>query len=167
MSSNINDDDEVVPHVDAADAIDEARATRFYDRLRTSINRFLERKGGAVEKTGAFLLLVPDVFMLLVRLLRDARITGKDKVLLGSAVAYYLLPFDMIPEAFLGPMGFMDDLVFAVFVLNKILVGTEAAVLREHWSGSEDVLAMIRRVIAAADNLVGSKFLDKIRKMVG
>lgn len=154
-------------HVDAAEAIDDARANRFYDRMRTSINRYLAQKGGAVEKTGAFLLLVPDVFMLLVRLLRDARITGKDKVLIGSAVAYYILPFDLIPEGLLGPAGFMDDLVFAVFVLNKILGDTDAEVLREHWSGSEDVLTMIRRVVAAADRLVGSKLLGKIRKMTG
>jgi hypothetical protein len=37
-------------------------------------------------------------------------------------------------------------------------------VLREHWSGSDDVLAMITNVLNAADNLVGSDILGRIKK---
>ena len=48
----------------------------------------------------------------------------------------------------------MDDLIFGVYVLNKILKGTDASVLREHWSGRDDVLEMIQKVLHAADSLV-------------
>src|SRR6266550_6314806 len=117
------------------------RAERFYDRVRKNIHRYVERKGAAVEKTAEFLLLVPDVFILLWRLLNDARVSGKNKVLLGSGVAYFVFPFDLLPEAFLGPIGYLDDLVLAVYILNRMLTDTDAAILREHWSGSDDVLA--------------------------
>lgn len=143
------------------------RANRFYDRIRGAVRRYVDKKGPALGKTADFLLLVPDVFILLWRLTTDSRVTGKDKVLLGSAVAYYIFPFDLIPEALLGPMGFLDDLVFGAFVLNRMLSTTDAAVLREHWSGSDDVLGMIQRVLSAADSLVGSNVAANIKKMMG
>ena len=143
------------------------RANRFYDRIRGAVRRYVDKKGTALGKTADFLLLVPDVFILLWRLTTDSRVTGKDKILLGSAVAYYIFPFDLLPEALVGPMGFLDDLVFGVYVLNKMLKTTDAAILREHWSGSDDVLAMIQRVLGAADSLVGSNMAASIKKMMG
>lgn len=151
---------------EAAAEIHPDRASRFYDRIRASIHDYLEKKGNLAGAAGRFLLLVPDVFMLLWRLLRDPRVIGRDKVLLGSAVAYYFSPFDLIPEAFMGPMGFVDDLVFGVFVLNRILSSTDAQVVREHWSGSEDVLQILRRVTAGADNLLGTKLTARLRKII-
>jgi uncharacterized membrane protein YkvA (DUF1232 family) len=142
------------------------RAERFYDRIRGSIQKYLERKGGAVEKVSEYLLLVPDIFNLLWRLANDSRVSGKNKVLLVSGLSYYIFPFDIIPEAIVGPIGYLDDLVFGVFVLNKMLADTSPEILREHWSGSEDILESIRKVLNAADNLVGSEFLPRIKKMM-
>jgi uncharacterized membrane protein YkvA (DUF1232 family) len=141
------------------------RANRFYDRVRASISEFTQRKG-AVGKTAEFLMLVPDMFMLLWRLTTDSRVSGKYKVLLGSGVAYFILPFDLIPEAIVGPLGYMDDLVFGVYVLNKVLSTTDPAILREHWSGSGDVLETIQRVLNAADSLVGSRIAGQLKKML-
>jgi uncharacterized membrane protein YkvA (DUF1232 family) len=146
--------------------VSQERAGRFYDRIRKSIQETIERKSGVLGKTAEFLLLVPDVFILLWRLANDRRVTGKDKVLVGSAIAYYILPFDFIPEALVGPVGYIDDLILGVYVLNKVLTSTDAEVVREHWSGSEDVLHMIQRVLNAADSLVASDVLAKLKKMV-
>ena len=143
------------------------RAARFYDRLRSAIRSYVEKKSAVLGKTADFLLLVPDVFILLFRLATDSRVVSKDKVLLGSAIAYYIFPFDIIPEALMGPMGFLDDLVFGVYVLNKMLTTIDVAIIREHWSGSEDVLATIQRVLNAADSRVGSNMVAKIKKMMG
>lgn len=147
-------------------AVSRERATRFYDRIRASIHDFTERKGRVLGKTAEYLLLVPDIFILLWRLTTDARVHGRDKVLLGTAVAYFILPFDLIPEAIVGPIGYMDDLVFAVYVLNKILTSTEPSVLREHWSGSDDVLRVIQRILNAADELVATNISGRLKKMI-
>lgn len=141
------------------------RAQRFYDRIRDSIRRYLEKKGSVAGKTGQYLLLVPDMFMLLWRLINDPRVNSKNKVLLGSGLAYYLFPLDIMPEGFLGPIGYIDDLVFGVYLLNRMLTDTDPAILREHWSGSEDILVTIRNVLNAADNLVGSDFLGRFKGM--
>lgn len=149
------------------DQLPRDRATRFYDRIRNTIQRYVESKGTLVGKTAGYLLLVPDVFILLWRLTSDSRVNGKDKVLLGSAVAYYVMPFDLIPEALVGPAGYLDDLVFGVYVLNKILGNVDASILREHWSGSEDVLDSIQNVLNAAESLVGTELVGRIKKMMG
>jgi uncharacterized membrane protein YkvA (DUF1232 family) len=141
------------------------RAERFYDRLRTRIHDYLEKKGRAA-KAAEWLLLVPDVFILLWRLINDGRVTGKNKVMLGSGLAYFLFPFDIIPEGFVGPTGFVDDLVLAVYILNRMLGDTDASVLREHWSGSDDVLGVIQRVLGMADNMVGSEMLGRVKRMI-
>lgn len=149
------------------DELPRDRATRFYDRIRGTIQRYVDGKGKVLGKTAEFLLLVPDVFILLWRLTTDSRVSGKDKILLGSAVAYYVMPFDLIPEAIVGPIGYLDDLVFGVYVLNKILGNVDASVVREHWSGSEDVLDSIQRVLNAAESLIGKDLVGKIKKMMG
>ena len=142
------------------------RATRFYDRMRESIRQYLEKKGSLAGSTGEYLLLAPDVFVLLWRLINDSRVNAKNKVMLGSGLAYYLFPLDIMPEGFLGPIGYIDDLVFAVYLLNRLLTDTDVEVLREHWSGRDDVLDTMKRVLHAADNLVGSDILSKFKKTV-
>jgi uncharacterized membrane protein YkvA (DUF1232 family) len=146
--------------------VTQERAERFYDRVRASIQDYVNSKGRVLGKTAEFLLLVPDVFILLWRLTTDRRVSGKDKVLLGSAIAYFILPFDLMPEALLGPIGYMDDLIFGVYVLKKILSDTDASVLREHWSGTDDVLEMIQKVLNAAHSLVGDQIVGRIKKIL-
>lgn len=140
------------------------RADRFYDRMRENIRKYLDDKGSLAWSTGEYLLLAPDVFVLLWRLVNDKRVNAKNKVMLGSGLAYYLFPLDIMPEGILGPIGYLDDLVFAVYLLNKLMTDTDVEVLREHWSGRDDVLDTIRKVLGAADNLVSSDILSKFKK---
>lgn len=144
--------------------ISETKANRFYDRLREKISSYLS-KGKAPSLARDALLFAPDTFILLTRLARDPRVTGKNKVLLGSAIAYFVFPLDLMPEAIFGPIGYLDDLVFAVYVLNRMLADTDEEVLREHWSGNGDVLQMIRQILASADKLVATDVVKAIKKI--
>jgi uncharacterized membrane protein YkvA (DUF1232 family) len=146
--------------------ISSSRAERFYDRMRERIRVYLEKKGPIAGKTGEYLLLAPDVFVLLWRLVSDPRVNSKSKVALGGGLAYFLFPLDMMPEAFFGPIGFIDDLVFAVLLLRKVLVDTDVSIVREHWSGKDDLLTMIEKVLSAAEQLVGSELLGRFKKTV-
>lgn len=142
------------------------RAERFYDRLRSSIQRYLDKKGTIAAKSAEWLLLVPDVFILLWRLVNDARVDAKNKMMLGSGLAYYIFPFDIIPEGFMGPTGFVDDLVLAAYMLNRVVRDTDIEVVRQHWSGRDDVLDVIHRVLGMADNMVGSDLIGRVKKMI-
>ena len=148
----------------ATGPVSKEKADRFYDRMRESIRKYLEKKGSVAGTAGEFLLLAPDVFVLLWRLVNDARVSSKNKMMLGTGIAYYLFPLDIIPEAILGPMGYIDDLVFAAFLLKRMLSDTDPEILREHWSGRGDILDSIRKVLDAADSLVGSDIFAKFKK---
>lgn len=138
------------------------RAQRFYDRLRERVRAYLDNKGALAGKTGEYLMLIPDIFILLWRLVNDPRVSGKNKVMLGSGLAYYLFPLDLVPDV--TAIGYLDDLIFAVILLNKVLGDTDAEIVREHWSGSEDILTSIQNVMNAAENLIGSDILGKFKK---
>lgn len=139
---------------------------RFYDRMRRSIDAAVGRRGAIAEKAAEWLLLVPDMFVLLWRLTRDERVSRKHKLLLGGAIVYFISPFDLLPEAILGPIGYLDDLVLSAYVLNKILKDTDPAILRQHWGGQGDVLETIKRLLNAADSMVESKALEKLKRIV-
>ena len=164
MTADEDFDDMMRDTTEVSGPVTRERADRFYDRMRSAIRGYLEKKGTLAGNTGEYLLLAPDVFVLLWRLVTDNRVNAKNKVMLGSGLAYYFFPLDIMPEAFLGPIGYLDDLVFGVYLLNKLLADTDVAILREHWSGRDDILDTIRNVLNAADNLVGSDILAKFKK---
>lgn len=141
------------------------KAERFYDRIRAQIRQAVD-KNEATGKAAEFLLLAPDLFILLYRLFNDDRVSGKNKALLGSGIAYFFLPIDLLPEALLGPVGLIDDVIFAVYILNRMLLDTDEEVLKEHWSGEGDILAIIRRVLGSAEQLVSRKILDRFKNMM-
>ncbi len=167
MTTQVDDvSEELRDNAAAVGHVSRERAEGFYDRVRQRIHRYLEAKGRAADKAADFLLLVPDFFMLLWRLTQDGRVNAKNKVLLGSGIAYYIFPFDIFPEGVLGPIGYLDDLLFGVYMLNKMLSDTDPEILREHWSGDEDVLQVIRKVLGAADNLLSGDVVGKIKNIV-
>lgn len=165
MTPDIPKDPEVLAgEIREQPPISEGKANRFYDRIRETIASRIE-KGKISGRAQDVVFFAPDVFILLFRLTRDERVSGKNKVLLGTAVAYYVFPIDLIPD-FLGPIGFLDDLILGVYVLNRMLADTDEQILRDHWSGSGDVLDVIRRVLKAADGLVASDVVKAIKKIV-
>lgn len=127
----------------------------FYHKLRKTVRVWA---GGEKSKASGYLELIlagPDLFMLLVRLSRDDRLTRADKAKLAGAVAYFLNPFDLVPEFVLGPAGLVDDVALAGLVLHDLLEHTDPAVVKQHWEGSGDVLDLVRQILAVADNMVG------------
>lgn len=138
---------------------------RLWDRVREPIHSLGAEKSTVVEKLGDWFLLVPDMVVLLWRLANDSRVSGRNKGLLVSAIAYFISPWDAIPEAVVGPIGYVDDLVLSVYVLNKLLSETDPAILREHWSGRDDVLESVRNVLSTIDALAAEDVVGKLRKI--
>src|ERR1700740_67338 len=79
----------------------------FYDRLRPRVLDTVERRGGQPPAGGgiALLLVVPDIFILLVRLMLDKNVPRRARLLIGGAIAYFISPIDLLPELILGPIG--------------------------------------------------------------
>jgi uncharacterized membrane protein YkvA (DUF1232 family) len=112
-------------------------------------------------------LLVPDLFLLVTRLMLDSRIEGRHKVYMGAALAYVISPIDLISERRFGAVGYLDDLVVIVAALNILINESDRAVVVEHWTGKEDLLATIQKVLGQADELMGKGRLEKILAGLG
>jgi uncharacterized membrane protein YkvA (DUF1232 family) len=143
----------------------------FYDRLREKILHAIEKregKRGAKLTEGAVraLLLVPDVFILLGRLALDKNVPASTRAMIGGALAYFILPVDLLPEALLGGAGFLDDLVLATAVLSQAFGGDLEPYARKHWSGSEDLRVVIRDISETAQSLLGQNLYDRLRKLM-
>jgi uncharacterized membrane protein YkvA (DUF1232 family) len=139
----------------------------FYDRLREAIFKVVEKRGGKLsEGTVRALMLVPDVFILLVRLALDKEVPRSSRALIGGAIAYFILPFDLLPEAILGPVGYLDDLVLAAAVLAQAFGGDLEPYARKHWSGKEDLRVVIRDITETAQSLLGQSLYDRLHRLL-
>ncbi len=147
------------------ESLDLKKANDFYETLREKITKWALEKGGEKGlKTAEILLLAPDLFMLLVRLLQDSRTPVNQKVWIGIGITYFISPIDLMPEAVLGPIGYLDDVVLAVFVVNTILNSHKQLVL-ENWSGKGDVLTIIQDISAKAEELVGKQIYRQLQRL--
>ena len=139
--------------------ISEIRAKRFYDKLRKKVSKYCGKHSDIV-------LLAPDIFMLLLRLLKDDRVPLKYKGIVTAAITYFISPIDLLPEAFLGPFGYTDDIIIAVMVLNKIINETSEDAVVENWSGKGNILALIQNILTISNGIFG-KQLDALKKKFG
>jgi uncharacterized membrane protein YkvA (DUF1232 family) len=88
---------------------------------------------------------VPDCVVLFGGLLRDPRVSRASKALLGVAVVYLLLPFDLVPD-FIPVAGQLDDAIVVALALRIMLRSCDAELLREHWPGPAASLDVVRRL---------------------
>jgi len=115
---------------------------RLYDRLREKIRAPAEVETGLLD----LLLLIPDLTVLMMRLLRDDRVPIGSKGIALLGIGYVLSPIDLLPEIFLGPIGFVDDLLILGTVLSRLMNRVHPDVVRSHWPGQQDALETIQRL---------------------
>jgi uncharacterized membrane protein YkvA (DUF1232 family) len=79
---------------------------------------------------------VPDVAYMLRGVLVDPRVPRSAKLQAGAALAYLVSPkgrlIGMIPV-----VGQLDEVALLAIAFQRLVTGTEAEVLREHWRGSD------------------------------
>jgi uncharacterized membrane protein YkvA (DUF1232 family) len=135
----------------------------FYQTLRSRIAIWLESKGKGF-KHAQILLLAPDLFHLLTRLMFDSRIPALEKAKLGGVLAYFISPIDLLPEALLGPAGYVDDVALAAYALSRLINGGHGEVAKELWAGDGDLLQVVAQILEVADDMVGSGLWERLKK---
>lgn len=134
------------------------RERRVYDRLRSQV---VEPEPGDSSGIRDLLLLLPDLAVLLFRLMRDDRVPVGSKAIAVFGIAYLVSPIDFMPALLLGPVGLIDDLIVIGAVLSRMLNQVHPDVVRSHWSGQGDALDAIQRVAAWSERNVG----DRVRSL--
>jgi len=136
------------------------RERRLYDRLRDQVVRF---EPGTSTGLRDMILLLPDLVVLLLRLLRDRRVAPAQKAIALVGVGYVLSPIDLLPGLLLGPIGLVDDLLVVSACLSRILNDVHPDVVRSQWSGKGDALDAIQRLSAWSESFFTSRVRALLR----
>jgi len=94
---------------------------------------------------------LPRYLRLVVRLLRDSRVSRSDKLVLAAAVAYVMAPFDLIPDV-IPILGRLDDLVFVALAIDRLVKRAGRDVVYELWDGPPEGLEAL---CGSVDELAG------------
>jgi uncharacterized membrane protein YkvA (DUF1232 family) len=87
-----------------------------------------------------------------------------DKLLVAGAMAYIIMPIDLIPD-FIPFFGEIDDVYLLVVALQRLVANAGRAVLVSHWTGSPSDLAdlNLRGALAAAAFFLPRRIRRRLR----
>lgn len=100
---------------------------------------------------------MPDLAVLMGRVLLDQRVPRRLRVKLAVVLAYITSPLDILPEAVLGPLGMAEDLVLLLYAINKTLTEVDQRILLEHWSGRPGLLDSLREFSRVLGGMFGER----------
>jgi uncharacterized membrane protein YkvA (DUF1232 family) len=83
----------------------------------------------------------------------DARVPAKERLLVAGALVYAIVPLDFIPDV-LPFVGQIDDAYLVSMSLLRLMMVTDARVVREHWRGGGDVVELVGAVAMIASKLL-------------
>lgn len=119
---------------------------------------------GAKRTVMYYIRQLPAYVRLLGGLISDRRVSKVDKLLVAGAIAYIVMPIDLIPD-FIPFLGEVDDVFVLVLALQRLIENAGRAVLLDHWSGDARDLADInlRGAIAAAAFFLPKRVRRRLR----
>jgi len=112
-----------------------------------------KEKSELKSRMSNFLMFLPNMFMLLGRLIKDSRVPMAEKALFAAAIVYVIMPLDFIPDIF-PFIGQVDDLYLVALTLLRLINRTDETVIREHWSGGGDVVKLADSIAGIAPMLL-------------
>lgn len=101
------------------------------------------------DRMKGFLMFLPNMVLLLGRLLKDSRVPTVEKALFVAAIVYVISPLDFIPDVF-PFIGQVDDLYLVAMTLLRLVNRSDENVVREHWSGGGDVVSLVDSIAGLA-----------------
>jgi uncharacterized membrane protein YkvA (DUF1232 family) len=135
-----------------------------YGKIRKKVERALKSEKTSRQPWASLLLLAPDLFYLLTRLVRDPRVPMSAKIKLGAALAYFVSPIDIASIAFFGPIGLLEDVAIAAYALHSVLNQVDASVVQEHWVGEGNILEAIQKILEVAHETLGGRVIERLAK---
>jgi uncharacterized membrane protein YkvA (DUF1232 family) len=109
----------------------------------------------------------PALYRLLTRLLDDPLLPGRLRPLVLAAIAYFILPADIIPEDLYGPYGYVDDIFLVAFVADLVQreLGSQD-ILTANWDGEAPILDLLHDILAGEQDLIGGE-RERILNYIG
>ena len=108
------------------------------------------------RRMSGFLMFLPNMVMLLGRLLKDARVPNAEKALFLAAIVYVISPIDFIPDVF-PFIGQIDDIYVVALTLLRLINRSDETVVRQHWSGGGDIVGLADSIAGIAPKILPAR----------
>lgn len=107
---------------------------------------------------------IPNFLRLLYGLLTDSRVSNIDKLVVAGAIAYILMPLDLIPD-FIPFIGEVDDVFLMILAIQRLISNAGRTVVADHWMGDASELASLNleRVLAACAFFLPRRMRRRLR----
>src|SRR5213083_3186922 len=99
------------------------------------------------------LMFLPNMVILCMKLMVDKRVPRTERALFAAAVIYFIIPFDFIPDM-IRFVGQIDDLFLISLTVLRLIDRTDDRVVRGHWRGGGDIVALAESVATVAPLLI-------------
>jgi uncharacterized membrane protein YkvA (DUF1232 family) len=108
------------------------------------------------------LLFIPNLVKLLVKLLRDPRVSQADKAILAGIIMYVIVPLDVIPD-FIPFIGQVDDAYLLAISILRLLNRAERDVVMDHWKGEQDIKTLVDNISVVAEYFLPKRLKNVLR----
>ena len=107
---------------------------------------------------------IPKFLRLLYGLLTDSRVNNIDKLVVAGAIAYILMPIDLIPD-FIPFIGEVDDVFLMILAIQRLIDNAGRAVVADHWMGDAAELTALNleTVLAACAFFLPKRMRRRLR----
>jgi len=99
------------------------------------------------------LLFLPNMVILCSKMMVDSRVPRTERALFAGALIYAIIPFDFIPDM-IPFVGQVDDLFLIALTVLRLIDRTDDMVVREHWRGGGDIIALAESAATVAPLLI-------------
>ena len=131
----------------------------YYNYLKTRI----------AEEPEAFkcITYLPEIFKTLAAILESETIVQEDRVRINAAVAYIVVPTDVIPEEVYGSWGYFDDLFIGSLILSEMHEKYPQEV-KNAWAINEDLNEIMNYCVSQSKKFLEEKNLtNKVLEYAG
>jgi uncharacterized membrane protein YkvA (DUF1232 family) len=107
---------------------------------------------------------LPNFLRLLYGLITDSRVNAVDKLVVAGAIAYILLPVDVIPD-FIPFIGEVDDVFILILALQRLIGNAGRNVLADYWVGDPAELTdlNLEKILAACAFFLPRRMRRRLR----
>lgn len=138
-------------------------ASKFKDFYCTLIEN-LENYDGDYA---SFIDCGPNLFKLLSDILEEEIIDQESRLEISAAIAYYVVPMDVIPEQIYGPYGYIDDIFISVYVLNNLAEKYGYELLQKVWQKPGNIKEVMDDCYEKSFEALEDEQVDAILTYVG
>ena len=134
--------------------MEEIKFEGFYEALCKTVEGDPEALYGDIVK------YAPIFFKLLCEILEDERTDWHTRLAINAALAYFVVPNDIIPEDKHGSLGYVDDVFLCVYVLREIKREIGKEIIVDNWNGKEDIIEIINDIYFKSKKIVKNECVD-------